>query len=79
MTRIKQAGPPMLIVALIACVVGYFFGSTRSPQQQEAGAFELREESVAVGREPSGFATPGGLGLSAESAKTATTYVAMTT
>lgn len=40
MARIKQAAPSVLIVALIACVVGYVVGSTRSLQQQEAKASE---------------------------------------
>ena len=33
MTRIKQAGPSMLIVAVIACAAGYFAGSSQSLQQ----------------------------------------------
>lgn len=38
MTRIKQAGPPVLLVALIAGLIGYIFGSTREQREMVASA-----------------------------------------
>jgi ribonuclease Z len=36
MTRIKRAGPPVLIVALIAGLVGYIFGCTSEQRERDA-------------------------------------------
>jgi len=38
MTRIKKAGPPVLVVALIAGLVGYMLGCTREQREQESQA-----------------------------------------
>ena len=38
MTRIRQAGPPVLVVALIAGVIGYIFGCTRTDREEQSRA-----------------------------------------
>ncbi len=40
MARIRQAGPPVLIVALIAGLIGYLFGCTRGQRERVAQAQE---------------------------------------
>ena len=59
MRRIKQAGPPMLIVALAAALIGYIMGCTSEQREQsartdaqqtaaaEARINEAREEALA--------------------------------
>ena len=46
MTRIKQAGPPVLIVALIAGLVGYIIGCTRAQRERDAQA--LAQDTAAT-------------------------------
>ena len=36
MTRIKQAGPPILVVALIAGLIGYIIGCTQGQREQDS-------------------------------------------
>ena len=38
MTRIKQAGPSVLAVALIAGIIGYILGCTRSQRESDSQA-----------------------------------------
>ena len=38
MRRIRQAGPPVVVIALIAGLVGYIIGCTREQRQQEVQA-----------------------------------------
>ncbi|MDC0936946.1 hypothetical protein OAS39_11725 [Pirellulales bacterium] len=44
MARVKQVGPPVLVVALVAGVIGYILGCTQ--QQREQGAHGQTQEPV---------------------------------
>ena len=47
MSRIKQAGPPVLIVALIAGVIGYILGCTSEQRTTDSQAQAVQAEQVA--------------------------------
>ena len=47
MTRIKQVGPPVLVVALIAGVVGYILGCTRSEREKHTEVRAEQNDQVA--------------------------------
>ena len=47
MTRIKRAGPPVLVVAVIAAGIGYLFGCTRADREQQSQANANQPESAA--------------------------------
>ena len=46
MTKIKQAGPPVLIVALAAGVIGYILGCTSDQREKESHAFAAQTEQL---------------------------------
>ena len=45
MTRIKQAGPPVLVVAIIAGVIGYIIGCTRAEREGQSEARAAQAET----------------------------------
>jgi ribonuclease Z len=45
MTKIKQAGPPVLIVALVAGVVGYILGCSRTDREQRSQVSAAQNQS----------------------------------
>ena len=47
MTRIKQVGPPVLVVALIAGVIGYILGCTRTESDRQSEASAGQTQSTA--------------------------------
>ena len=47
MTRIRQAGPPVLVVALIAGGIGYIFGCTRTERISQSEASAEQTQSTA--------------------------------
>ena len=49
MTRIRQAGPPVLVVALIAGLIGYIIGCTREQQFRDAQARAQETKTVNEG------------------------------
>ena len=51
MTRIKQAGPPIVLVALIAGVVGYILGCSKAEREQQAQAKANQPETTDEPRE----------------------------
>ncbi len=53
MTRFKQAGPPFVIVALMAGVVGYMLGSTNSDRAKQSKARAAQVNAVARNDQPS--------------------------
>ena len=54
MTRIKRAGPPIVIVALIAGIVGYILGCSQSERENQSLASAAQAESPADA-EPAGL------------------------
>ena len=58
MARIKQAGPPVLIVALITGLIGYILGCT---SEQRARDTQARAEQAP--RQAAGTGRAGGTGL----------------
>ena len=56
MTRIKQAGPPVLVVAVIAGVIGYIFGCTRAEREQQSRANANQLEQAAPNEQASAAA-----------------------
>ena len=38
MTRIKQAGPPVVVIAVIAGIIGYILGCTNAAREEQAQA-----------------------------------------
>ena len=47
MTRIKRAGPPIVIVALITGIVGYILGCTNSELGKQSEARAAQADAVA--------------------------------
>ncbi len=47
MARIKRAGPPVLIVAVVAGIIGYILGCTRTERERESQALAEGQEQVA--------------------------------
>ena len=50
MTRIKQAGAPVLTVALIAGFIGYILGCTNSDREKQSKANAARNDAIATNR-----------------------------
>ena len=46
MTRIKQAGPSVLVVALIAGIIGYIFGCTRTDRDRQSEAHAAQADTT---------------------------------
>ena len=46
MTRIKQVGPSVLVVAIIAGVVGYILGCTRTQRENDSAAHAAQQDKT---------------------------------
>ncbi len=49
MTRIRKAGPPVVVIAVIAGIVGYIFGCTNSAREENAQASAAQNDPAQEG------------------------------